>query len=282
MTSRRGVLRPIGRPRLRCRACAPPADRRPAAAILALALALATVGCYSFAEPSLRPGDSLDVMAALARHGAVVTDIVAGESACDDPGLIANALHLVATAPTTRPARRLHLPVPRAAAGRTAQQAVDACQDAYADRLDGGDAGRARGRADVSGVRGGLVERPDRGDHGCARGGLDEGRVSDARPIRPQPPQPALPRGARPARGAGAARPRPAPRGRRPRDRPRAGRRRSRSWRPGWLASVSAARMARDALQAVEATGVAESSRRRPSSWPGSRTATATTASSRS
>ena len=38
-------------------------------------------------------------MDALARHGVVVSDVIAGESACDDPSLIANALHLVAVGP---------------------------------------------------------------------------------------------------------------------------------------------------------------------------------------
>ena len=108
------------------------------AALLALALPLVTSACYSFAEPSLRPGDSLDVMAALARHGAVVTDVMSGESACDDRGLVANALHVVATAPDDPTRRDVFIYLFRVKGWEDSAEAVDACQDAYADSLDGG------------------------------------------------------------------------------------------------------------------------------------------------
>jgi hypothetical protein len=109
------------------------------AALAALLLPSLTVGCYSFAGPSLRPGDSRDVMAALARHGVVVSAVIAGESACDDPSLIANALHLVAAGPDDPDARDVFIYLFRVRGWEDSAEAVDACQEAYASSL-GGDA----------------------------------------------------------------------------------------------------------------------------------------------
>jgi hypothetical protein len=97
-----------------------------------------TVACYSFAEPSLRPGDSRDVMDALARRGVVISDVMAGESACDDPSLIANALHLVAVGPDDPDPRDVFLYLFRVRGWEDSAEAVDACQDAYAESVDGG------------------------------------------------------------------------------------------------------------------------------------------------
>ena len=66
-------------------------------------------------------------MDALARHGVVVSDVIAGESACDDPSLIANALHLVAVGPDDPEPRDVFIYAFPSAAGR-AVEAVDACQ----------------------------------------------------------------------------------------------------------------------------------------------------------
>jgi len=57
-------------------------------------LCLATAGCYSLTEPSLRPGDSRDILLALDRRDVRVESILAGDTACDDPALVANALRL--------------------------------------------------------------------------------------------------------------------------------------------------------------------------------------------
>jgi hypothetical protein len=108
------------------------------AALLAIILPLVAAACYSFAEPSLRPGDSRDIMAALTRHGIVVTDVVVGESACDDPGLIANALHLTATAPDDPTPRDVFIYLFRVRSWDDSADAVDACMDAYAERVGAG------------------------------------------------------------------------------------------------------------------------------------------------
>jgi hypothetical protein len=103
-----------------------------------LALPLVIAGCYSFAEPSLRPGDSRDVMAALTRHGVVVSAIVVGESACDDPSLIANALHLTASASDDPTPRDVFIYLFRVRGWEDSADAVDACQSAYQAGIGGG------------------------------------------------------------------------------------------------------------------------------------------------
>ena len=137
-----------------------------------------TVACYSFAEPSLRPGDSRDIMDALARHGVVVSDVIAGESACDDPSLIANALHLVAVGPDDPDPRDVFIYPFRVRGWEGSAKPWTPARSLCG--LAGRWRARATGRrADVSGVRRGLVERPDRGGPRRARGGIDEGHVSD-------------------------------------------------------------------------------------------------------
>lgn len=68
---------------------------------------------------------------AIAQHGINVESSVAGESACADPGLIGNALHLrgsVASDPTTRD---IYLYTFKSNKWEGSQPAVDACQSAY-------------------------------------------------------------------------------------------------------------------------------------------------------
>ncbi len=67
------------------------------AALPVLVVVLAS--CYNFATPSYHPGEGRDLVAAIARHGLTVGSVIPGDSACDDPGLIPNALHLAVTDP---------------------------------------------------------------------------------------------------------------------------------------------------------------------------------------
>jgi hypothetical protein len=110
-----------------------------------LLLPLATVSCYSLAEPSLRPGDSRDVMAALARQGVVVSEVAVGEPGCDDPDLVENALHLTAATGADPEPRDVFLYLFRARGWEASAAAVDACQAAYARTK----AGASMSRVDV-------------------------------------------------------------------------------------------------------------------------------------
>ena len=88
-------------------------------------------GCYSFAEPSYHPGDARQVLLAIALHGVSVSSSVGGESACNDAGLIGNALHLrgsVASDPTTRD---IYIYTFKSNKWEGSQPAVDACQSVY-------------------------------------------------------------------------------------------------------------------------------------------------------
>ena len=102
------------------------------------ALALAVAGCYSLAEPSLRPGDSRDVLRALTRQGVRVMDALAGDSACADPGLVANALRLAVTVPTDSEPRDVYVYSFRVRDWDESEEAVDACQAEFAAANPGG------------------------------------------------------------------------------------------------------------------------------------------------
>ncbi len=102
---------------------------------LRLATALATplllASCYSFATPSYHPGEGRDLVAAIVRHGATVTATVPGDSACDDPGLIANAMRLAVTDPADGAARDVWLYSFRERSWAASEAPVDACQAAF-------------------------------------------------------------------------------------------------------------------------------------------------------
>jgi hypothetical protein len=107
--------------------------------VLLLLVPAVLAGCYSFAEPSFRPGDPRDVLVAMTRRGVVVESSVAGESACADPGLIGNVVHLVVTVPSDVTPRDLFLYTFRSRSWEGSQPAVDACQAEYASANPGGE-----------------------------------------------------------------------------------------------------------------------------------------------
>jgi hypothetical protein len=88
-------------------------------------------GCYSVQQPSFHPGDARDILVAIARRGVTVSESIAGESACDDPGLVGNAIHLVATVPSDPTPRDIYLYVFRERGWAASEDPVDACQAAY-------------------------------------------------------------------------------------------------------------------------------------------------------
>jgi hypothetical protein len=102
--------------------------RRPAA-LAAGALLLA--GCYSLAEPTLRPGDARDILRELTRRGVEVSSSVTGASACDDPGLVGNALHLEVLDPVGSAPRDIFIYVFRVRSWEGSAVVVDACQAGY-------------------------------------------------------------------------------------------------------------------------------------------------------
>lgn len=89
-------------------------------------------GCYGTAVPSFHPGDASQLVAAVTRRGVTVTATVSGDSACSDPGLTGNALHLTVTDPTTGVPRDVYVYVFRAKTWDASKAQVDACQQAYA------------------------------------------------------------------------------------------------------------------------------------------------------
>jgi len=108
---------------------------------VALAATLLT-GCYSFAQPSFHPAEGRDVLVAIARRGITVHSAVAGTSACEDRGLIGNAVRLEVSLPSDAAPRDLFLYTFRARSWESSQAQVDACQAEYAAANPGARIGR--------------------------------------------------------------------------------------------------------------------------------------------
>ncbi len=96
---------------------------------------LATVpllaSCYSFAQPSFHPGDARQVMSAISRRGVDVTSATAGDTACNDAGLVPNSMHLQATVASDPTVRDIWIYTFREKAWAASGTAVDACQAAF-------------------------------------------------------------------------------------------------------------------------------------------------------
>lgn len=98
---------------------------------VALAAPLLLASCYSFATPSYHPAEARDLVAAIVRNGAAISSVVPGSSACDDPGLVGNALHLTAADPQDGSDRDIWLYSFRERYWDASKAQVDACQAAY-------------------------------------------------------------------------------------------------------------------------------------------------------
>lgn len=94
-------------------------------------------GCYNFATPSYHPGDARQVLLAIARRGVTVSASQAGDSACPDPGLLGNALHLSASVASDPTVRDVYLYTFKSKSWDTSAPPVDACQAVYAASLPG-------------------------------------------------------------------------------------------------------------------------------------------------
>ncbi len=89
--------------------------------------AVVLTGCYSFAQPSFHPGNNRQLLMSIARR-VTSADSMAGASACADPGLIPNALHIKATVPDDPTPRDVWIYSFRSKGWEGTKDAVDACQ----------------------------------------------------------------------------------------------------------------------------------------------------------
>jgi hypothetical protein len=105
--------------------------------LLLLVSPLLLASCYSFAEPSFHPGDARQVMSAIARRGVDIGTTTAGESACDDPSLIPNVMHLQGSVASDPTQRDVWVYTFREKYWTSSQAAVDACQATYQDAHPG-------------------------------------------------------------------------------------------------------------------------------------------------
>lgn len=110
-----------------------PATVRPLA--LAFTGALAIGGCYTLAEPSFEPGNQRDVLQAFLLRGLVVSEPVAGETACDDRDLVGNSLYLTARLAEEDEPRDVYIHMYREKSWEDSVEEVDRCQAEYAEAV---------------------------------------------------------------------------------------------------------------------------------------------------
>lgn len=91
-----------------------------------------SIGCESF-RPVATPADATSIFEELARRGGSVTEIVAGETGCGDPELVANAIRFrLKVAGMTEPAT-VHLFLFRNRSSfEAAADPVERCRGRYA------------------------------------------------------------------------------------------------------------------------------------------------------
>ena len=143
--------------------------RRSSLAALALG-GLLVAGCYSFSEPSFDPGNKRDVLQSIARRGLVVSQPVVGQTACDDPDLVANSLYLTARLPDEREPRDVYVHSYREKSWAGSEAEVDECQAIYA-AAHPGCPDRAPGHPHLPRLRRRLVAGADPRAAGRHRGG---------------------------------------------------------------------------------------------------------------
>ena len=101
-------------------------------------------GCYGSATASYNPGDASQLVEGVTRRGVTITATVSGDSGCQDPSLVNNALHLSVTDPGTSQPRDVYIYSFREKTYDASKAAFDACAAAYQaahsgatlDRLD--------------------------------------------------------------------------------------------------------------------------------------------------
>lgn len=101
-------------------------------ASLLLIVAVLSIGCGS-PRPVATPADAQSIFGELARRGGSVTEIVAGETGCGDPGLVANAIRFRLRAPGMTEPATVHLFVFRDRSSfEAAADSVERCRITYA------------------------------------------------------------------------------------------------------------------------------------------------------
>jgi hypothetical protein len=110
-----------------------PSRPRASVALLAIGVAaLAASGCYGNTTPSYNPGDITALVQSVTRHGLAISATVSGDSPCNDPTLINNALHLTVADPASGSPRDVYVYAFREKNWVATRDAWVACADAYA------------------------------------------------------------------------------------------------------------------------------------------------------
>lgn len=110
--------------------------------VFALTGAFVVAGCYGLSEPSFDPGDHRDVLQSIVRRGIVVTEPLAGATACDDAELIGNSLYLTARMPAESQPVDVYIHTYREKNWEESAEEVDRCMAAYAEAHPGSEIGR--------------------------------------------------------------------------------------------------------------------------------------------
>lgn len=109
--------------------------------VVIAAICVLASACGGSSTPTANPGLSSQLVGAIARR-MTVSAVVSGDSACPDPSLIANALHITVVDPSSETPRDVYVYSFRAKSWDATAATVDSCQQVYAagasdvDRLD--------------------------------------------------------------------------------------------------------------------------------------------------
>jgi hypothetical protein len=91
---------------------------------------LLAAACGASTAPTANPGLSSQLVGAIARR-VTVSSVVSGDSACPDPSLIPNALHITVVDPSTETPRDVYVYSFRSKSWDASAAAVDACQQVF-------------------------------------------------------------------------------------------------------------------------------------------------------
>jgi hypothetical protein len=100
--------------------------------MLAVAAAVCVAGCYGSGVPSYNPADASTLVQDITRRGVTITATVSGDSACADPSLTNNALHLSVRDPANGQPRDVYIYTFSPKTWDRNKAPLDACQQVFA------------------------------------------------------------------------------------------------------------------------------------------------------
>ena len=105
--------------------------------LLLAAAAVFLGGCYGSTGPTYNPAETSTLVQDITRRAVTITATVSGDSACADPSLTDNALHLTVRDPAGGQSRDIYIYRFNPKTWDASKVTVDACQQAYTQARPG-------------------------------------------------------------------------------------------------------------------------------------------------